>query len=232
VEFSQQERRVALFEERTAIARELHDSLAQSLTYLKIQVTRLTRMLEMQELNQAQDVVAELRSGLNNAYRQLRELLTTFRLHFDGAGLNQALCNLMDEFKQRGIPELHVNNTLADIELSANEQIHVLQIIREALSNVEHHAQTPNAWVTLKRINAESVSVIIEDDGTGLQPTTTESHHYGICIMRERAESLGGSLNLIARGAAGTCVELRFQPQLRQPNVSTARQLMSMEKSV
>lgn len=218
VEFSQQERRVALFEERTVIARELHDSLAQSLSYLKIQLTRLTRTLGAKELGQTHDVIVELRNGLNDAYRHLRELLTTFRMHFDGRGLSQALDNMVEEFRQRGITQLHVANTLADIELSANEQIHVLQIIREALANVEHHAHTPRAWVLLKRVDASSVCITIEDDGVGDQSTTPVSHHYGICIMRERAESLGGSLSLTPRASTGTCVELRFQPHLRQPD--------------
>lgn len=232
VEYSQQERRVALLEERAVIARELHDSLAQSLSYLKIQVTRLTRMLDKQELDKAHGAVAELRTGLNSAYRQLRELLTTFRLQFDGTGLNQALCNMVEEFKQRGIPGLHVNNTLADIELSANEQVHVLQIIREALSNVEHHAHTPNAWVALKRIDGSSVCITIEDDGASYQPTAAEPHHYGTSIMRERSESLGGSLKLSHRSTTGTCVELRFQPQMRQQDTGVAKHLKPLEETL
>lgn len=229
VEYSQQERRVALLDERTVIARELHDSLAQSLSYLKIQVTRLTRMLDVQELDQAHDVVAELRTGLNSAYRQLRELLTTFRLQFDGMGLNQALCSMVEEFRRRGLSGLQVNNTLADIELSANEQVHVLQIIREALSNVEHHAHSHTAWVTLKRIDMHWVSISIEDDGAGYQASAPEPHHYGLGIMRERAESLGGSLKVFPRSSAGTCVELRFQPQMKQQDTSADSLLTSME---
>ncbi len=232
VEFSQQERRVALFEERTVIARELHDSLAQSLSYLKIQLTRLTRMLEAKELEQTHDVIDELHSGLNDAYRQLRELLTTFRMHFDGMGLGQALSNMVEEFKQRGIAQLQVVNTLADIELSANEQIHVLHIIREALANVEHHAHTPNAWVVLKRVDASLVGVTIEDDGVGDQATMPASHHYGICIMRERADSLGGSLSFSPRATTGTCVELRFQPHLRQPDGNVERPTVWMAENL
>lgn len=232
VEYSQQERRVALLEERTVIAQELHDSLAQSLSYLNIQVTRLTRLLGTQKLDQADAVVDELRTGLNNAYRQLRELLTTFRLHFDGTGLNQALCNMVEEFKQRAIPNLHVHNTLADIELSANEQIHVLQIIREALSNVEHHAYAPNAWVTLERVDASSVCIVIEDNGVGYQPAAKELHHYGISIMRDRVESLGGNLNISPRPGAGTRVELRFQPKMIQQDTSTAKLPRSLEATL
>jgi len=232
VEYSKQERRVALLEERTAIARDLHDSLAQSLSYLKIQVTRITRLINTQKLDQAHAVVAELGTGLNDAYRQLRQLLTTFRIQFDGIGLNQALHNILDEFKHRGLANLHINNTLADIELSANEQIHVLQIIREALANIEHHANTPNAWVTLKRDESKLVYVLVEDDGMCEAVTTAERHHYGLSIMRERADILGGSLSLSPRLAAGTQIELRFQPQMVQQVTGIAELQKSLKESL
>ncbi|MDD5177279.1 MAG: type IV pili methyl-accepting chemotaxis transducer N-terminal domain-containing protein [Sterolibacterium sp.] len=229
MEHNQQERRVALLEERSAIARELHDSLAQSLSYLKIQVARLTRLLDAQTPEPVRGVVDELRTGLNNAYRQLRELLTTFRLRFDGKGLDQALRDVVEEFRQRGIPGIQVSNTLAGIELSANEQLHVLQIIREALSNVEHHAHTPHAWVTLERADARSVRIAIEDDGAGYQPAPSVLHHYGISIMRDRAESLGGGLTVTPRREAGTRVELLFQPKMIPQDTNAAALLTAME---
>ncbi len=223
MERNQQERRVALLEERTVIARELHDSLAQSLSYLKIQVVRLKRLLDGEAPEQARGVVDELRSGLNNAYRQLRELLTTFRLRFDGKGLDQALRDAVEEFQSRGLPGIAVSNTLAGIELSANEQLHVLQIIREALSNVEHHAHTQRAWVTLARDEAGLVRIAIEDDGVGYQQTGPLQHHYGTSIMRDRADSLGGTLTIAARPESGTCVELSFRPKMELGGAAAPR---------
>lgn len=225
MERNQQERRVALLEERTVIARELHDSLAQSLSYLKIQVARLKRLLDGDAPEQARGVVDELRTGLNNAYRQLRELLTTFRLRFDGKGLDQALRDAVGEFQQRGLPGIAVRNTLAGIELSANEQLHVLQIIREALSNVEHHAHTQHAWVTLERAEAGLVRIAIEDDGVGFKQIGALQHHYGTSIMRDRADTLGGTLTIAARPEAGTCVELRFHPKMELRGTSDAAPL-------
>lgn len=231
VEFSKQERRVALFEERTAIARELHDSLAQSLSYLKIQVTRLARLINTEKLDQAHAVVAELGHGLSEAYHQLRQLLTTFRIQYDGTGLNQALSGMLDEFKQGGLANLHFNNKLADIDLSANEQIHVLQIIREALTNIEHHAHTPNAWVTLKRDDTNSVNVLVEDDGVSNLSATAKRHHYGLSIMRERAEILGGILTVSPRPSGGTQVELRFQPQMVQQEIGPEQRPLALKES-
>lgn len=83
-------RRLALLEERSVIARKLHDSLAQSLSYLKIQVTRLDAALNESENDQTvRLILKELRDGLSSAYRQLRELLTTFRLKVDGRALRE-----------------------------------------------------------------------------------------------------------------------------------------------
>src|SRR5690606_17338303 len=94
-----QNRRLALLEERAVIARELHDSLAQSLSYLKIQVSRLQSLLGHDaDTAEVKRVANELREGLNGAYRQLRELLTTFRLKMDGRGLVRALEETVEEF--------------------------------------------------------------------------------------------------------------------------------------
>lgn len=88
----EQESRLALFAERGTIARELHDSLAQSLSYLKIQVSRLGTLLKREApAEKIEDTLDELREGLNGAYRQLRELLTTFRLSLDEPSLEAAL---------------------------------------------------------------------------------------------------------------------------------------------
>ncbi len=218
--------RLALLEERSALARELHDSLAQSLSYLKIQVARLQSMFSGMMPAPASgigEVVAELKSGLSSAYRQLRELLTTFRLGMDGRGLGVALEDTLQEFGRRSALHLTLNNQLLGIELDANEEIHVLQVIREALSNVEHHARAQAAQVRLEHLSDGTIRVRIEDDGVGLQEASAPTHHYGLAIMRDRAASLGGVLQVDTRAGGGTCVELRFAPAaLRRPVIAVA----------
>lgn len=132
---------MSLIEERSVIARELHDSLAQSLSYLKIQVSRL-QILRRNRANEDQinDVVRELKSGLNNAYLQLRELLTTFRLQLDAPGLEPALNTTVKEFSGRLGYEINYQCNLQHQRLTPNEEIHVLQLVREALANVVKHA--------------------------------------------------------------------------------------------
>jgi len=210
---SDERRRIALMEERSVIARELHDSLAQSLSYLKIQVTRLKSHLDGNSARvQASEVVEELNVGLNNAYRQLRELLTTFRLRMDGRGLADALRDTVGEFSQRAGIDFRLQDRLLGHELDSSEQIHVLQIVREALTNVEHHAQAQRAEVKLAIENGE-VRVTVEDDGIGITQAEPPTHHYGLAIMKDRAATLGGTLRISRRPEGGTRVEMNFSPR-------------------
>ncbi|QLI82157.1 type IV pili methyl-accepting chemotaxis transducer N-terminal domain-containing protein [Chitinibacter fontanus] len=202
--------RLALFEERSVIARELHDSLAQALSYLKIQVLRLQSQIN-EKPDDAQATLQELREGLNAAYRQLRELLTTFRLQINQGGLSSALEATVKEFSERTGIAIQLANHLLGVELAAEEEIHVLQIVREALANVHHHAKASSANVHLAWIGNEIV-VSICDDGQGLGPNPERAQHYGLSIMRDRARSLGGSVSLQANQPQGTQVLLRFIP--------------------
>jgi two-component system nitrate/nitrite sensor histidine kinase NarX len=206
-------RRIALLEERSVIARELHDSLAQSLSYLKIQVMRLTALLnENAGRGQAAAVLDELKLGINNAYRQLRELLTTFRLRIDGRGLADALQETIREFSERAKIDIRLHDRLLGHELDSNEQIHVLQVVREALTNVEHHAHARRADVRLA-IEQGRVRVTVDDDGVGIRDAEPPTHHYGLAIMRDRAATLGGTLRVSRQAAGGTRVELEFAPR-------------------
>ncbi len=212
---SDEHRRIALLEERSVIARELHDSLAQSLSYLKIQVTRLKSLLEASSAReQTRGVVEELKAGLNNAYRELRELLTTFRLRMDGRGLSEALQETINEFSGRSGTDMRLHDRLYGHELDSNEQIHVLQVVREALTNVEHHARAQRADVRLE-IDEGKVRVVVEDDGVGIAQSAHTAHHYGLAIMRDRAVTLGGTLAVSRRPEGGTRVELSFAPRGR-----------------
>jgi two-component system nitrate/nitrite sensor histidine kinase NarX len=209
---SEQSRRVSLLEERAALARDLHDSLAQSLAYMKIQVSRMKPLLDdPQRANEAREVLAELREGLNSAYRQLRELLTTFRLRIEGAGLAAALRATVTEFSSRGGIPITLDAHLAGCALSANEEIHALQIIREALSNVLNHAKATKAEVRVTCKSDGSVSASVTDDGLGIRQAAG-AHHYGMTIMDERAKNLGGRLTVENLPTSGTRVTLHFMP--------------------
>lgn len=201
-----------LHNERNTIARELHDSLAQSLSYMKIQVARLQAMIRRHDdCDLVESVAAELREGINDAYRQLRELLTTFRLGLGGDELGDALQAAVQEFSQRGGVRILLEADTLLLPLSGVEQIHVVQIAREALANCLRHAGARQAWVCLRQHGPE-VELVIEDDGQGLSPLASEVQRHGMTIMRERAHSIGGTLTVGPRQPRGTRVRLRFRP--------------------
>jgi two-component system nitrate/nitrite sensor histidine kinase NarX len=206
-----QDRMLALLEERGVIARELHDSLAQSLSYLKIQVSRLdAALLEPCERSRISAITAELREGLNSAYRQLRELLTTFRLRIDEEGLNSALQKTVQEFGERSQVAITLDNRLGNCKLTPNAEIHVIQIVREALSNVLRHSQAHHAVVSAEYNVDGDVIIAIDDDGIGLPQENERPHHYGLTIMKERAQGLSGALCILPSAMGGTRVELSF----------------------
>lgn len=208
----QEQHRLALHDERSVIARELHDSLAQSLSYLKIQVVRLQNQFpEAQRSDTANAALSELREGLNGAYRQLRELLNTFRLQMDERGLAAALEQTVQEFAERAEHQVILNNRLMGVELAAHEEIHILQIVREALVNVERHAAAQHAWISLAW-QGDEIVVRVEDDGCGIDDNPHKRQHYGLGIMHDRARSLNGELQLLHRQPRGTLIQLSFIP--------------------
>jgi two-component system, NarL family, nitrate/nitrite sensor histidine kinase NarX len=211
---SQEERRVALMEERSAIAGELHDSLAQSLAYMKIQVARLQRGLDREKhpADVAQ-AARELREGLSAAYREVRELIAAFRVRMGPGGLLSTVQDAVDDFSQRSGLDISFVHDLGRCHLEVNEEFHVMQVIREALSNTVRHARAYHVWVSMRYGPEHLLSVIVDDDGRGLINPYAESNHYGLSIMRERARSLGGDVSVIHRPGGGTRVQLTFAPQ-------------------
>lgn len=209
----EQDHRLLLLDERTIIARELHDSLAQALTYMKLQVTRLHTLIQRGEsAEKLLSVSDELREGLNNAYRQLRELLTTFRLKIHDGGLDQALDDTVREFSERGGFQVLLQSEPLAVNLSASEQIHLLQIAREALSNCARHAHAQQVNVHLRQ-QGEQIELHIEDDGCGISSDFDTRQHHGLGIMEERTRSLHGSIRIEPRSPRGTRVVLQFRPE-------------------
>lgn len=203
------DRRLAVLEERSTIARELHDSIAQSLSYSRIQMHRLKVFIEREEPREkVLQTVTELSEGIATAYSQLREVLTTFRLQINSSGLNGAVEETVEEFSNRTGIATTVTNELLGIELSPNEQIHFIHILREALINIEKHARATNVSVRMMRSPEGGFVLKVEDDGIGIGSTTGKYKHFGLSIMRERAEALHGTLSVAPGHEKGTCVTL------------------------
>ena len=203
------DRRLAVLEERSTIARELHDSIAQSLSYSRIQMHRLKVFIERGEPQEkVMETVNELSEGITTAYRQLREVLTTFRLQISSSGLNGAVEETVEEFRGRTGIATTVSNALLGLELTPNEQIHFVHILREALVNVEKHARASSVRVTLSRGADDMFVLRVQDDGVGIPVAPGRYKHFGLSIMKERAEALHGTLTVAPAEGGGTCVTL------------------------
>lgn len=203
--------RLLIVEERAVIARELHDSLAQSLSYLKVQMSLLTRKMQKNVgKEQISETIEDIKQGLNHSYQQLRELLTTFRLKLDDPSIEKALQGTVAEFSAKCQHPIKLEFKLPQSFLSANQEIHVLQIVREALSNVHRHAKAKNAGVSLKK-NNNKVQVQIWDDGQGIIKNPNVQGHFGLGIMKERAKSLNTQIDLQSDNINGTCVLFEFE---------------------
>lgn len=205
------------YEERATIARELHDSIAQSLSYLKIQASRLQSLVNSDKtspdssLVQIDLAVQELRESISIAYRHLRELLTTFRLTMDGNSFARAIEDSIKEFEKRCSIVFEMDNRLPDGELTVAEEMQLLHIMREALSNVVRHSHGQYTKVTLLRDQDSKIRMSIDDDGIGLGPAGDRENHHGLIIMQERTRSIGGSLEMLERDPRGTRVLITFQ---------------------
>lgn len=200
-----------LMEERATIARELHDSLAQALSFLRIQLTLLKRTLAGGS-PQAQEIINDFDRALADAYRQLRELLTTFRLNIQEADLNAALHQLLAPLKVLTGARIQLHCRLSSQALDAQQQVHALQIVREAVLNAIKHADAREIAIRCEVTASGDNAISIVDDGCGIASLNEPEGHYGLTIMSERAARLGGTL-LIQRGESrGTEVRLTFPP--------------------
>lgn len=211
----QEGRRVALLEERAVIARELHDSLAQSLSYMKFQLARLQSNYGPGLVESGASVIVDdMREGLDNAYRELRELLTTFRVQMDVRGLDHVLEETISEFSNRSNLSITLDNRLQECRLTVNEEFHLLHVIREALSNIVRHSGADKVTISLVLQSTGDVVVTVDDNGIGSAFAESKPHHYGLAIMTERAHCLGGSIDITPRRIGGTRVRLQFRPKI------------------
>ncbi|EOL8988821.1 nitrate/nitrite two-component system sensor histidine kinase NarX [Cronobacter dublinensis] len=208
----QQERKQQLLvmEERAAIARELHDSIAQSLSCMKMQVSCLQMQGEALP-EESRALLGQIRHELNASWRQLRELLTTFRLQLNEPGLKAALVASCQEFSARlGFP-VALNYQLPPRLVPSHQAIHLVQIAREALNNALKHADASAIDVSVT-LHQGQVRLCVADNGCGLPENAGRTNHYGLIIMRDRAQSLRGDCQVRRRTEGGTEVVVTFIP--------------------
>ncbi|MCX7896719.1 MAG: histidine kinase [Rhodocyclaceae bacterium] len=212
--------RITLTNERQLMAAEVHDSLAQTLAYMKMRMALLQDALRDQDQEVALKLAGDLSQALDEAYSQLRELLSQFRSRMDPLGLVHALENLVKNFRDRTGIALEFDNRLVDLRLSIEQEAQVFFIVQEALANVARHSGATQATITLEGAGDYYV-VTVDDNGRGgpgyfaiaNRTGGFEEHphlkdHFGLSIMRERARLIGGRVEVANLPAGGFRVRL------------------------
>lgn len=214
--------RMTLMSERQLIANEVHDSLAQTMAYMKIRLAMMQEALEASEQPRALKHAAEVQQALEGAYSDLRELLSQFRNRMDPLGLVHALEELKEKFHDRTGIELAFENRTTDLDLNVEEEGQVFHIMQEALANVARHSGAKHARLTMELVGDE-YRFAVEDDGLGfyafgqrlggVEQHSHLRHHLGVNIMRERAQRLNGAIEIVNLPLGGARVSLVFPAQ-------------------
>ena len=204
-------RRLAIMEERNIIGNELHDSLAQSLIGMRMQLKILSESLARKDFSAAQYEAKGLHRAMTQANADLRDLLTTYRLKIDEAGFAQTVANLVERFRRETGIAVFFQNECQAFALSPAQEIQVYYIIQEALTNIRKHSRAHNVRILLNN-EGDLYTVLIEDDGLGMAGIAegVAGEHAGLAIMRERTQRLPGQIVIESEPGEGTRIVLIF----------------------
>jgi two-component system nitrate/nitrite sensor histidine kinase NarX len=198
----------AISQERGLLARELHDSIAQSLAFLKIQVQLMRDALADGDATQVQHVLGEIDIGVRESYGDVRELLMHFRTRANSEDIEPALLTTLRKFEHQSGLKASLRMVGQGIPLPPDTQIQVLHIVQEALSNIRKHARASHVWLDVQQ--APQWRLEVRDDGLGFAEGkgVPDETHVGLRIMAERAERLGAQLDVMSSPGRGTSVVL------------------------
>ena len=201
------EREAAVGQERALLARELHDSIAQSLAFLKIQTGLLRTAVHRQQPEKVETTLDELDAGLKESINDVRELLVHFRTRTNTGDIESALRETLQKFQhQTGLPtRLQIEGE--GLPLPADVQVQVLHVVQEALSNVRKHADASH--VSLDVHKGPQWRLVVRDNGNGFDTALQHREtHVGTKIMRERAERIGATVLIQSVPGQGSSVTL------------------------
>ncbi len=212
--WEEESKRVSIMQERSMLAHELHDSLAQTLASLKFRVSILQKTLKQdgeKTSNDAEDEAEQIKLGLDDANFELRELLAHFRIKMDARGLIPATEELVNRFKSENNIQVFFQNECPDLKLPAILEVHLLHIIQESLTNIRKHSNANNVRILMRCTKEKPFHVLIEDDGMGIGQDFSDAkpgEHVGLTIMKERAQRIGAILSIESDPGEGTRIEL------------------------
>jgi two-component system nitrate/nitrite sensor histidine kinase NarX len=210
------EKEFAVSQERNLLAQGLHDSIAQGLNFLNLQVQMLEDSLRRNDVEEIKDIAPLLRAGVEESYEDVRELLLNFRTRLQDSNLESEMRNVVNKFQRQTGVHGEIQFAGSGAPLAPEQQLQVLFILQEALSNVRKHAQASSVKVVVA--NERDFSLTVTDDGAGFNLDRVHEKgdaHVGLRIMQERAERLSASFGIHSQPGAGTTITLQLPRQER-----------------
>ena len=208
--------------ERQHIAREMHDGLAQVLSFVNTKAQAVDVFLSRGDHQAAREHMAELAGAARKVYADIREGIVALRVEVGGGrNLREIVGEYVEEFRNFARLEVAIVWDAGDgeLELPPVVEVQVLRIVQEALTNVRRHARASRAEVVFT-VDGDTLTVSVNDDGQGFDPTRIargEWPQFGLRAMRERAEAAGGTLEIESERGGGTVVRATFPSVVRQP---------------
>lgn len=182
----------AALEEREKLARELHDGISQSLFLLAVKIDKLEQFIDKDTDTNQKARFKELRKTMQHVYDDVRHSIQTLKQEPSIVQLpwNQQINDLIDHFKQENSCALHVQWTLDETQLSAKEKVELYAITREALMNIQKHAECTEAWITTEKTDHGWI-LRIEDNGAGFtEMDLSQDERHGLSIIQDRAKEM------------------------------------------
>ena len=210
----EQTERAATLEERQRIAAEMHDGLAQTLSYLQIIIDQAITQVEKDQEDQAVQTLDRAQNALNRANEDTRKVIASMQEQDPLEDtLQEQLSLLAEEFSKGKIPIKWVSAIQVPVALPRQKMEQVIRVAREALLNAQRHSQARHIQIGLEQTVDQWV-VTIEDDGQGFDPDQLQPenspNHFGLNIMRARAARVCGKVEIHSRPGAGACVRLSW----------------------
>jgi signal transduction histidine kinase len=209
----EQQRVLAMLQEREQLARELHDSLGQSFAFVSTQGQAIHRLLGRGDVSTADEYVARLVEVAREADVDIRESILGLRsLHLEH-GLFQALTQYLARYEKNTLIHTKLIRpvSLQDGCLDAQVEVQLVRILQEALTNIRKHAKARHVEIKFEA-GQDCVTVTVRDDGQGFDPAEhmdESGEHIGLRVMNERAKGIGGSISLQSMPGQGTQLQVQ-----------------------
>jgi nitrate/nitrite-specific signal transduction histidine kinase len=200
----------SVMQERHLLANEVHDSLAQNLTSIRMRTSLLRKAVATRDEARATKYLEEIDESLAVAQLRVREIITEFRAQMDAPRLLPALQFAIEELQGASGMQIELDCRVREPRLSPYEEMQIFYIAREALTNALKHSQASCVRLVLDE-HAGRYELSVEDNGIGLADGKASDYgHFGLNIMRERAQRVGGLIELKRGEQGGTRVRLTF----------------------